>query len=204
MRFGTVWQILHPDWNNSQDGVLFQGNIHVPMTRTSQKRGGFLLGSMPGEGWAPPGSTARGKPWWGQPDCTSYRIDSHLRSTRTASPLAHQEVWDEKCVTDGGGEKFIISGGKNTTIGSWNARTLRTTGKAEELTHKMGNYDRHVIELCKVRCKNMGKTPIQDNHKIYFSGIDYKDDQEVRFLMNKDFRKSVMSCQTISNRINTM
>ena len=124
-------------------------------------------------------------------------------STRTAPPVAHQGVRGEKCATDEG-KKRTIRARKNTTIGTWNVRTLRTTGKAEELAHEMGNYEWHVIGLCEVRWKNMGETSTQDGHKIYFSGREDKHEQGVGFLVNKDVRNSVMSCQPISSRIITI
>ena len=124
-------------------------------------------------------------------------------STRTAPPVAHQGR-SEKCATDEGGKQNIRVG-ENTTIGTWNVRTLRATGKAEELAHEMNRYyEWHVIGLCEVRWKNMGETSTQDGHKIYFSGRDDKHEHGVGFLVNKDITNSVMSCQPISSRIITM
>ena len=57
-------------------------------------------------------------------------------STRTAPFAVHQD----------GGVKYAtgasskIRGKDNITIGTWNTRTLRATGKLQELTHEMDRY----------------------------------------------------------------
>ena len=123
-------------------------------------------------------------------------------STRTAPPVSHQGR-GEKCVTDER-RKDSIRARNNTTIGTWNVRTLRGAGKAEELVHEMDRYEWHVIGLCEVRWKNMGETTTHEGHKIYFSGRDDKHEHGVGFLVNKEISSSVMSCQPISSRIITM
>ena len=120
-------------------------------------------------------------------------------SPRTAPPVAHQGR-GEKCATDEGGKKHIRAR-NSTTIGTWNVRTLRITGKVEELAHEMTRYDWHVIGLCEVRWKSMGETSTQEGHKIFYSGRDDKHQEGVGFLVNKSIGNSVMSCQPISSRI---
>ena len=58
-------------------------------------------------------------------------------------------------------------------------RTLRATGKVEELAHEMTRYEWHVIGLCEVRWKNMGETTTHEGHKIYYSGKDDKHEHGV-------------------------
>ena len=57
-------------------------------------------------------------------------------------------------VHQGGGVKRAtgasskIRGRDNTTIGTWNTRTLRAAGKLQELTHEMGRYRWNILGLC--------------------------------------------------------
>ena len=119
-------------------------------------------------------------------------------SKRTAPPVAHQGRGD-KCATDEGNK--ALRARNSTVIGTWNVKTLRAAGKAEELAHEMKRYEWHVIGLCEVRWKNMGEALTQDGHKIYYSGKEDKHEHGVGFLVNKNIGNSVMSCQPISSRI---
>ena len=87
-------------------------------------------------------------------------------STRTAPSALHQ---------DGGvkyatGASLNIRGRHNTTIGTWNARTLRAAGKLNELAHEMDRYRWNIFEHCKMRLKNFGETTTEDGHKVFFCG----------------------------------
>ena len=75
-------------------------------------------------------------------------------STRTAPSAVHQD----------GGVKYAtgtsskICGRDNITLGTWNTKTLRATGKLQELTHEMDRYRWNILGLCEMRWKNFGET----------------------------------------------
>ena len=121
--------------------------------------------------------------------------------TRTALSIAHQ----------GGGDKYAtgapsnkIRARNNITIGTWNVRTLRPTGKLEELTHEMNRYHWNILGLCEVRWKNIGETSTLEGHKLYFSGKEDKHEQGVGFLVHKDNVNTVMGCRPVSSRLITI
>ena len=62
-----------------------------------------------------------------------------------------------------------ICGRDNIAIGTWNTRILRTAGKLQKLTHKMGRYRWNILGLCEMRWKNFGKTATEEGHKFFFS-----------------------------------
>ena len=43
-----------------------------------------------------------------------------------------------------------IRGRDNINIGTWNTRTLRATGKLQELTHAMDRYKWNILGLCEM------------------------------------------------------
>ena len=137
-----------------------RATVHAPGTRANHREGGSRLGSTPGEGWAPPGSSAHDTLHEMTTNDNSIPDRSSPGSKRTAPPVAHQGRGD-KCATDEGGNKALRAR-NNTVIGTWNVKTLRAVGKAEELAHEMNRYEWHVIGLCEVRLKNMGEVLTQE------------------------------------------
>ena len=122
-------------------------------------------------------------------------------STRTASTAAHQGG-DDKYAT--GVQISKIRARNNITIGTWNVRTLRTTGKLEELTHEMSRYRWNILGLCETRWKNFGESSTLEGHKLYFSGREDKHEHGVGFLVHKDNVNTVMGCRPISSRLITI
>ncbi|PIK35348.1 putative craniofacial development protein 2-like [Apostichopus japonicus] len=92
----------------------------------------------------------------------------------------------------------------NTIIGTWNVRTLRPTGKLEELSHELDRYRWNILGLCEVRWKETGIISTLEGHKLYFSGRDDKHEQGVGFLVHKDITNTVMGCRPISSRLITI
>ena len=70
--------------------------------------------------------------------------------TRTASSVARHQDGGENYVTD---EPKSLRARSNITIGTWNVRSLRAAGKAEELTLEMNRYRWNILGL-----KYAGKT----------------------------------------------
>ena len=121
-------------------------------------------------------------------------------------PRAAPTVSDQ----DGGG-KFAtgrttdtINGRKNITIATWNVRSLRDTGKLEELTHEMDRYEWDILGLCEMRWKNFGETSTEDGHRLYFSGREDTHEKGVGFLVHKSNINSIMSCRPVSSRLITI
>ena len=111
----------------------------------------------------------------------------------------------------GGGGKYAtgqttnrINARKNITIGTWNVRSLRQTGKLKELTHEMNNYKWDILGLCEMRWKNFGETSTDEGHMIYFSGREDTHEQGVGFLVHKNNIHSIMSCRPVSSRLITI
>ena len=109
----------------------------------------------------------------------------------------------------GGGDKSATEAKKNTfklateetTIGTWNVRTLNRCGKVEELEHELKRYQWQVIGLSEVRWTGIGETTTQDGHKIWFSGHESRHEYGVGFIVRKEALGSVKSCMPISSRI---
>ena len=112
---------------------------------------------------------------------TDYTIPdrSSPGSARTAPVIAHQG----EGATDDNNKLRTQS---NIGIGTWNVRTLRPTGKLEELTHEIRRYRWSVLGFCEVRWRNFGETATQDGHKLYFSGKEDRHENGVGFLVHKD------------------
>ena len=87
--------------------------------------------------------------------------------TRTAPSVAGHQDGGEKYATDG---PKSLRARNNITTGTWNVRSLRAAGKAEELTHKMKRYRWDILGLCEVRWKNFAETSTPEGHKPFFSG----------------------------------
>ena len=109
---------------------------------------------------------------------------------------------------DGGGKYATgapssrIRARNNITIGTWNdVGTLRPAGKLEELTHEMNRYHWNILGLSEVRWKNIGETPTQEGHKLYFSGSEDRHEHGVGFLVHKDAVNTVMGCRPVSSRL---
>ena len=79
--------------------------------------------------------------------------------TRTAPSVAGHQDGGEKYATDG---PKSLRARNDTTIGTWNVRSLRAAGKVDELAHILG--------LCEVHWKNFGETSTPEGHKLFFSG----------------------------------
>ena len=125
-------------------------------------------------------------------------------STRAAPSAVYQ----------GGGEKLVTGSKPNLgptsdkirirdtiCIGTWNVRSLRASGKLEELAYEMDRYRYNIIGLCETRWKNIGEASTNEGHKLYFSGNKEKHERGVGFLVHKDTMKAVMGCRPVSDRI---
>ena len=108
----------------------------------------------------------------------------------------------------GGGDKLATAAKntfklpiKETTIGTWNVRTLHRCGKVEELEHELRRYQWQVIGLSEMRWTGIGETMTEDGHKIWFSGHETRHEQGVGFIVRKEAIGCVKSCMPVSSRI---
>ena len=113
-------------------------------------------------------------------------------STRTAPSAVHQD----------GGVK--IRGRDNISIGTWNTRTLRASGKLQELTEEIDRYRWNILELCEMRWKNFVETTAEEGYKVFSSRKEDKHEHGVGFLAHKDILNTVMGCCPVSSRLITI
>ena len=118
-------------------------------------------------------------------------------STRTAPSAVHQDEGVKHSTSN-------IRGRENTTIGTWNTRTLRAAGKLQELTHDIDRCRWKILGLNEMRWKNFGETTTEEGHKFFFSGKEYKHKHGVGFLVHKDSVNTVMKYRPISRRLITI
>ena len=112
----------------------------------------------------------------------------------------------------GGGDKLATEAKKNTfklpteetTIGTWNVRTLNGCGKVEVLEHELKRYQWQIIGLSEVRWTGIGETTTNDGHKIWFSGHETAHKYGVGFIVRKEAIGCVKSCMPVSSRIISM
>ena len=133
---------------------------------------------------------------------TTQSLPAHSSpGTRTSPSVAGHQDGGEKYATDG---SKSLRARNNITRGTWNVRSLRAAGKAEELTHEMKRYRWNILGLCEVRWKNFGKTYTPEGHKLFFSGGEDRHEHGVGFLINKDTVNAIMGCRPVSSRLITI
>ena len=115
-----------------------------------------------------------------------------------APPTAAFQGGGDKSAT--GSRPEIRMQSEETTIGTWNIRTLNS-GRIHELTHELERYKWDIIGLCEVRWKNFGETVTKEGHKLWYSGDESKHQHGVGILVNKNKIDSVISCTPISSRL---
>ena len=102
--------------------------------------------------------------------------------TMTTPFIAHQGE-GVKCAAD---DNKKLRTRSNISIGTWNVRTLKPSGKLEELTHEMRRCRWSVHGCCEVRWNTFGETTTQDGHKLYYSGKEDRHENGIGFLVHKD------------------
>ena len=92
----------------------------------------------------------------------------------------------------------------NTIIGTWNVRTLKDTGKLEELENELTRYNWNILGLCESRLLKAGEKSTQEGHRLYWSGLEDTHEQGVGFIVHKNAVNCVMNCCPISIRLITI
>ena len=91
--------------------------------------------------------------------------------------------------------------GQVFTVGTWNVRTLSTTGKLKELCHTMEKYTWNVIGLAEVRWTGTGEVTTEEGHKLWYMGEDQTRERGVAFMVHKKTLPSIIECRPISSRL---
>ena len=153
-----------------------------------------------GEGWALPCDVAQDSPheMTARKDNILARLLPGL--PRTAPSVTH-EGRGVKCTT---GVLNKIRARINTIIGTWNVRTLKNTGKLEELDHELTRYNWNMLGLCEARLLKAGEKSTQEGHRLYWSGLEDTHEQGVGFIVHKNTVNCVMTCCPISSRLITI
>ena len=112
--------------------------------------------------------------------------------TTTARPIDSFQDGRDKSTT--GVKNTISLANRNTTIGTWNVRTLNACGKIYELTHELKRYRWDVIGLAEVRWTGLGETTTDEGHKIWYIGEEKLHRHGVAFMVRKEVVRSVISC----------
>ena len=120
---------------------------------------------------------------------------------RTAPSVTHQGR-GVKCTTGVPNKK--IRARSNTIIGTWNARTLKDTGKLEELEHELTRYNWNILGLWESRLLKAGKKRTQEGHRLYWSGLEDTHEQDVGFIVHKNTVNCVMTRCPISSTLITI
>ena len=107
-----------------------------------------------GEGWAPPCDIARDSPHEIRTRKDNIPARSSPGLPRTVPSVTHQGR-GVKCTTGVPNKK--VRARSNTIIGTWNVRTLKNTGKLEELEHKLTRYNWNILGLCESRLLKAGE-----------------------------------------------
>ena len=82
----------------------------------------------------------------------------------------------------------------NTIIGTWNVRTVKDTGKLEELEHELTRYNWNILALCESRLLKAGEKSTQEGHRLYWSGPEDTHERDVGFIVHKNSVNCVMNC----------
>ena len=122
-------------------------------------------------------------------------MTTHNHSTPDRSPPGSTRAAPSAVHQDGGvkyatGASSKIRGRDNINIGTWNTRTLRASGKLQEVTHEMDRYRWNILGLCEMRRKNFGETTTEEGHKV-FSAVRVRDSQAYRKM---DVTRERISC----------
>ena len=116
--------------------------------------------------------------------------------TRAAPSVTGNQDGGEKYTTDG---PKPLSARNNITIGTWDMRSLRAAGKAEELTHEIKRCRWSILGLCEVGWKNFGQTSTPEGHRLIFSGRKGRHEHGVGFLIHKDTVNAILGCRPVSS-----
>ena len=119
--------------------------------------------------------------------------------TMTVATVTHRDVGDKHAT--GVSKSKKIKGRESISVGTWNVRTLKPSGKLEQLTHAVDRCHWNIVGLCEMRWNNFDEMSTDDKHKVYFSGEGDSLEYGVGFLVYKDKANAALGCRPVSSRL---
>ena len=96
----------------------------------------------------------------------------------------------------------LLTAKSNTKIGTWNVRTLYSTGKLAQVINEMNRYQLDILGVSEMRWIDSGKTE-SDGMTLYYSG-GTKHERGVGIILNKAMSGAVIAWEPVSDRIITV
>ena len=93
----------------------------------------------------------------------------------------------------------LLTAKSRTKIGSWNVRTLYSTGKLAQVINEMKHYQLDILGISEMRWTDSGRIE-SDGMAIYYSG-GTKHEKGVGIILTKEMAKSVIAWEPASERI---
>ena len=96
----------------------------------------------------------------------------------------------------------LLTAKSNTQIGTWNVRTLYSTGKLAQVINEMKRYQLDILGVSEMRWTESGKTDL-DGMTVYYSG-GTKHERGVGIILNKAMSGAVIAWEPVNDRIITV
>ena len=93
----------------------------------------------------------------------------------------------------------LLTAKSRTKIGTWNVRTLYSTGKLDQVINEMKHYQLDILCISEMRWTDCGRIE-SEVMTIYYSG-GTKHEKGVGIILTKEMAKSVIAWEPASERI---
>jgi exonuclease III len=97
----------------------------------------------------------------------------------------------------------ILTTKEQTRIGTWNVRTLNSTGKLAQVTNEMQKYKLDILGVSEMRWTGSGRM-VSDGVTVYYSGGTSKHERGVGLLLNQRISGAVIQWEPVNDRIITV
>ncbi len=88
-------------------------------------------------------------------------------------------------------------------IGTWNVRTMYSTGKSAQVVEEMRKYKMNILGISECRWTGFGKLRTQTEDTIIYSGKENEHQGGVAIIMEKETAKCLMKWNPVNDRIIT-
>lgn len=89
------------------------------------------------------------------------------------------------------------------SLGTWNVRTLYSTGAAHTVTQEIGRYKLKIMAIQEIRWQGTGSLDI-NNHTIFYGDCDDRRQFGTGFIVHKSMVPNVMEFKTFNPRISLL
>ena len=96
----------------------------------------------------------------------------------------------------------LLTAKSHTKIGTWNVRTLYSTGKLAQVLKEMRGYQLDILGISEMRWTGSGKIE-SDGMTVYYSG-GTRHERGVGIILNKPMAGAVMAWEPINDRMITV